>query len=228
MIHSRKVTALVPMKANSERVKNKNIRPFCGKPLYHHILQTLDKTYAIDEIIINTDSDQIAAEAPTLSKKIKIHIRPEAIRGDFVSMNRIIEDDISRGETDIVLQTHSTNPLLRSESITKALKAFVENEEKDSLFSVNVYQSRFYGADGKAVNHNPEELLRTQDLPPLYEENSNIYIFTKESFAKKQRRIGENPVLFPTPWIESIDIDNEYTFRLAELLAGYAAHMETD
>ncbi len=69
MIHSRKVTALVPMKANSERVKNKNIRLFCGKPLYHHILQTLDKTYAIDEIIINTDSDQIAAEAPGLSKK---------------------------------------------------------------------------------------------------------------------------------------------------------------
>jgi len=228
MIHSRKVTALVPMKAHSERVKNKNIRLFCGKPLYHHIVHTLDRTYAVDEICINTDSDVIAEEAVTLSRKVQIHRRPEELCGDFVSMNRIIEYDVAHRQTDIVLQTHSTNPLLRSETIAKALKAFVEDEEHDSLFSVNLYQSRFYDSQGQAVNHNPDELLRTQDLPPMYEENSCIYVFTKESFEQKGRRIGERPRLFPTPWVESTDIDNEYTFRLAELLAGYAAHMETE
>ncbi len=228
MIHSRKVTTLVPMKAHSERVKNKNIRPFCGKPLYHHIIHTLDKTYAVDEIVINTDSDQIAAEAPGLSRKVRVHERPESIRGDFVSMNKVLAYDLEKLDVDIVMQTHSTNPLLRSETVAKALKAFVEDEEHDSLFSVNAYQSRFYDHTGKAINHNPEELLRTQDLNPVYEENSCIYVFTRESFDKKQRRIGDTPLLFPTPWIESIDIDNEYTFRLAELLAGYAAHMETE
>lgn len=228
MIHNRKVTALVPMKAHSERVPNKNVRPFCGKPLYQHIIHTLDKTYAVDEIVINTDSEVIAQGAPTLSRKVHTVERPEELRGDFVSMNRILEYDLSQLETDIVLQTHSTNPLLRSETIGKALKGFVEDEEHDSLFSVNAYQSRFYDREGNAINHNPDELLRTQDLPFLYEENSCIYVFTRESFGLRMRRIGENPLLYPTPWIESIDIDNEYMFRLAELLAGYAAHMEVE
>ncbi len=228
MIHSRKVTTLVPMKAHSERVPNKNIRSFCGKPLYRHILHTLDSTYAVDEIVIDTDSDEIAAEAPKLSRKIRIIERPEGLRGDEVSMNRIIEHDIGQSDTDIVIQTHSTNPLLRSETIANALKKFVECEEHDSLFSVNKFQTRFYDQDGKAINHNPDELLPTQQLPFVYEENSCIYVFTKESFDAAGKRIGAKPLMFPTPWIESIDIDNEYTFRLAELLAGYAVHMETE
>ena len=140
-------------------------------------------------------------------------------------MNRVIEYDLSLLDTDIVLQTHSTNPLLRSETIAKALKRFVEENQHDSLFSVNAYQSRFYDHEGRAINHNPKELLRTRDLCPVYEENSCIYLFTNESFSVESRRIGWHPVLFPTAWIESIDIDNEYAFRLAELLAGYASHM---
>lgn len=228
MIHSRRVTALMPMKSHSERVKNKNIRPFCGKPLFHHMVHTLDKTYAVDEIAINTDSEQIAEEAPKLSRKVRIIERPKELRGDFVSMNLIIAHDLSVLGPDIVLQTHSTNPLLRSETIAKALKLFVEDDEHDSLFSVNQYQSRFYDHAGKAINHNPEELLRTQDLSPVYEENSCIYVFTTESFGAKKRRIGAFPRMFPTPWIESIDIDNEYTFRLAEMLAGYASHLEME
>ena len=222
MIHSRKVTALVPIKGHSERVKDKNFRDFCGKPLYHHIVHTLDQTYAVDEILINTDSPQVMQEGASLSRKVRVIERPEDIRGDYVSMNRVIEYDLSQSDADIYLQTHATNPLLSATSIAHALKEFVEDEDDhDSLFSVTKYQSRFYAEDSKPINHNPEDLIRTQDLPPLYEENSCIYIFTKESFAIKQRRIGEKPILFPTPVVESSDIDDEFDFRLAELLALY-------
>jgi CMP-N-acetylneuraminic acid synthetase len=145
------------------------------------------------------------------------------LRGDFVSVNKLIAHDISKAPGDIYLQTHATNPLIKPETFAKALKTFVDDEDShDSLFSVNRYQARFYSSTGEAVNHNPEELLRTQDLPPVYEENSLLYIFTAQSFAKKQRRIGLNPILFDTPRMESIDIDDEFSFKLAEMLALYS------
>lgn len=225
MIHNRKVTAFLPIKDNSERVPGKNFRPFCNKPLYHHILQTLDTTYAVDEIVIDTDSERVMYEAPKLSGKVRVIERPDEIRGDMVSMNKVLAYDLTQCDSDIFLQTHATNPLLKAETVAHALKTFLDAEssgECDSLFTVTAHQSRFYLKDGSAVNHDPENLLRTQDLPALYEENSCIYIFTKESFAKKQRRIGARPMLHPIQRIESIDIDDEFTFRLAEMLALYA------
>jgi len=227
MIHNRKVTALVPVKDHSERVEGKNFRDFCGKPLYHHIVNTLDRVYAVDEIVMNTDSPRIIAEAPGLSRKVRIIARPEELCGDHISTNRIFEYDLSRTEADIYIQTHSTNPILKAETIAKALAKFISIEDEyDSLFSVNKYQSRFYMHDGAAINHDPENLIRTQDLQPMYEENSSLYVFTKESFRLKGRRIGVKPFMFVTPPIESIDIDDELTFRIAELLVLYASKEE--
>jgi CMP-N-acetylneuraminic acid synthetase len=222
MIHNLKTSALVPIKDHSERVKGKNFRDFCGKPLYHHIIHTLDQTYSIDEILVDTDSRVVMGEAESLSPKVRVVERPESIRGDFVSMNRVIEHDLEQSEADIFLQTHATNPMISSETIAHALREFVENMDQfDSLFSVTRYQTRFYDEKGIPINHDPEELIRTQDLPAMYEENSCLYIFTKESFSPKGRRIGEKPMMFPTPPIESTDIDDEFKFRLAELLAHY-------
>lgn len=224
MFHNRKVIALVPIKEHSERVKGKNFREFCGKPLYHHILDTLERTYAVDEVIVDTDSPRVMQEAPKLFPKLRVVERPTELRGDDVSVNRLIAHDLSLLEGDLYVQTHATNPLLKPDTIADALKKFAEDEENhDSLFAANRFQSRFYRDDGTAINHNPEELLRTQDLPSLYEENSMFYIFTRESFAKKNRRIGLKPLIYETPPMESIDIDDEFKFLLAELLAMYAS-----
>ena len=94
MIHSQKVTALVPIKAHSERVKDKNFRLFCGKPLYHHILETLERTYAVDEVIVNTDSEHVINEAPKLFSKVRTLKRPDELCGDFVSTNKIFKHDL--------------------------------------------------------------------------------------------------------------------------------------
>ncbi len=223
MIHNRKVAALVPIKAHSERVSGKNFREFSGKPLYHHILSTLERTYAVDEVLVDTDSHQVMHEAPQLFTKVRILERPAELRGDMVSTNKLFAHDIDQTDASLFVQTHATNPLLRPETIAKALKSFVEDDKGfDSLFSVTVHHSRFYNDNGEAVNHDPDNLIRTQDLPPMYEENSVLYIFTRESFVKRSRRIGEAPMIFPTSRIESIDIDDEFTFRLAELLALYS------
>jgi len=216
-----KIKALLPMKGNSERVKNKNMRDFDGAPLYHAVMKSLLSSQYIEEVIINTDSEIISKNAKdTFGDSVTIIERPIEIQGDFVSMNNIISYDLSKLEGEYFLQTHSTNPLLRTETIDSAIeKYFAGIEEFDSLFSVTKVQTRFYDKNAKPINHNPEELLRTQDLEPLYEENSNFYIFSKESFKNlDNKRIGINPQIFEVNKLEAVDIDEPEDFKLAELL----------
>lgn len=223
MSDSYKTVALLPMKAHSERVKGKNFRNFAGKPLFRWILDTLLEIEEIDKIIINTDARDILAEnGLTDGDKVLIRDRRAEICGGHISMNLVIEDDLSAIDAETFLMTHTTNPLLSADTIRKALAAYnsgVKNQGKDSLFTVNEFQTRFYRADGSAVNHDPDNLLPTQELEPWYEENSNLYIFNQASFASTNARIGKRPVLFPTPTLESVDIDNATQWRIAEIIA---------
>jgi CMP-N-acetylneuraminic acid synthetase len=84
---------------------------------------------------------------------------------------------------------------------------------------VNKIQTRFYREDLSPVNHDPDNLIRTQDLEPWYEENSNLYCFNRESFAATGARIGRRPTMFETPHLESADIDDATGWHLAEIIA---------
>ena len=214
------IVALLPMKGNSERVSGKNLKDFNGKPLFYHVLMALHNSKYISQIIVNTDSSEIAEKTKSASTKVKIHERPEAICGDMVSMNKIIDHDLNLSDSNYFLQTHSTNPLLRTETIDRAIEDFFNlSDNYDSIFSVTKLQTRLFWENGKAINHNPEELIRTQDLPPVYEENSNFFIFSKDSFkASGNRRIGQHPKMFEVNKIEAIDIDEPSDFIIAEAL----------
>ncbi len=222
---SNKIVALLPMKANSERVKGKNFRDFNGKPLFRWMLDTLLEIKDIDEIIINTDARSKLEDAGIYeSNRVKIRDRSPELCGDFVSMNLILADDVSNVDADIYLMTHTTNPLLSTSTISKALTLFQKaqvGKGMDSLFSVNILQTRLYRADCSPINHNPNELIRTQDLEPWYEENSNLYVFTKNSFFKTNARIGKRPMMFEIPKYESIDIDNQDDWDFAALAMSY-------
>ncbi len=222
MIHNRKVSAIVPIKANIEGNEDKNLRDFCGKSLYTYVLETLDKTYAVDEVIVDTNNELIISKAPQLFDKVLISKRPYKLSPPSTNINKIIEHDIERFDADIYLQTHVTNPLLKPETIANSLKIFIELEDGyDSLFSVNKYNKRFYDSNGKALNHDLDNLVRTYELSPVYEENSILYIFTKESFFKKKNRIGLKPKMLEISHVEAIDINDEITFRFAEVIALY-------
>lgn len=216
-----KIVALLPMKGNSERVPNKNLKFFSGTPLYHKILNSLLGANLINEVVINTDSEKIKEDiASNFPDNVIVLDRPNELIGDLVSMNRIIEHDINKIEADYYLQTHSTNPLLKSETIDRAIETMLERKDVfDSVFSVTRMQTRLYSCDGAPLNHDPVTLLRTQDLPPIYEENSNLYIFSKQSFENSGgMRIGKKPLMFETDKIEGIDIDELHDFVIAESL----------
>lgn len=219
----RNVVALLPIKAHSERVKGKNFRSFNGKPLFRWILDTLLSLEEISKVVINTDARAILAENGLGdSPRIMIRDRKPEICGDFVSMNLVLADDIAAVPADFYVMTHVTNPLLGGASIRAALQRFERAftpGEADSLFSVNRFQTRFYRADASAVNHDPKNLIRTQDLEPWFEENSNLYIFTRDAFATTKARIGQKPIMYETPRLESFDIDDQTDWDIAELLA---------
>jgi CMP-N-acetylneuraminic acid synthetase len=215
-----KVTALLPMKGHSERVPNKNMRLFAGKPLYHCVVTILEACDYIKSIIINTDSETIARDTVKNFSKVKIHERPIDLCGDMVETNDLFNYDLKLVDDEFFLQTHSTNPLLTLESLNRAILDFEKSLSSfDSLFSVTKIQSRLYRESGEALNHDPDVLLRTQDLPPLFEENSNIYVFSRDSFvASGNKRIGLNPKMFIMDKLEAMDIDDEEDFILAEQL----------
>jgi len=215
--------ALLPMKAHSARVTGKNFRPFAGKPLFRWILDALLSVEEIDAVVINTDArDILAANGLVDGERVIIRDRKPEICGDFVSMNLVLADDLANVEASAYVMTHTTNPLLRPATIRRALTAYEEgvaSGRHDSLFTVNRFQTRFYREDGSPVNHDPNVLLRTQDLEPWLEENSNLYIFNRESFARTNARIGTRPLMFETPRIESADIDDQAGWEFAETLA---------
>ena len=212
------IKALLFMKHHSERVPRKNMRDFCGRPLFHWILDSLWKTKYITEIIINTDSEEIA-ESAVNHFNVTIHMRPDHLLTITSNeANAIMEYDLSISQGDYFFQTHNTNPLLQPQTINKSIEAFFQDTEYDSLFSVSSLQKRLFFADGNPVNHDPAMLIKTQDLPLIYEENSCIYIFSRESFMKNHNRIGKNPFLFPMEKLESVDIDEMEDFVFAEYL----------
>ena len=219
-----RITAIVPMRHSSERVPGKNYRPIAGRPLYHHIVSALLACPRISEVVIDTDSPLILEDAALCFPAVRLLERPVELRGGDVSMNLVLLHDMDALQADFYLQTHSTNPLLRSSTITRAIETFLDAwPGHDSLFGVTSLQTRLWWGDGSAVNHDPNVLLRTQDLPPVFEENSNLYIFTRSTLEQRRNRIGERPLLFPIDRAEAWDIDEELDFLIAEYLLEHGA-----
>lgn len=213
------VVAIVPMRHSSERVKGKNYRDFAGKPLFHRVIDTLLDCPKIDKVIIDTDSPIIKEQCEKIYPQVLILERPAHLTDGSIPMNNVLLNTCNTVESNFYLQTHSTNPLLSSKTISDALDKFLANYPvHDSLFTVTRLQQRLWDPLARAINHNPSILLRTQDLPATYIENSCMYLFTKETLEKKWNRIGDRPLLFEMEEIEAQDIDVELNFKVAEFL----------
>jgi len=214
------IAALVPMRHFSERIQGKNYKNFAGKPLFFHITESLLKCNLITKVVIDTDSpDIIRLTTEFFGDKVIILERPEYLRAGNIPMNDVLLNCINQVKADVYFQTHSTNPILQTSTIENAIKKFKEvYPVYDSLFSVTRKHVRFWDELARPINHNQNILLRTQDLPPVFEENSCMYFFTKEILQRKHNRIGDRPYLFEIPEIEAQDIDVELNFKMAEFL----------
>jgi len=213
------VVAFVPMRHVSVRVPGKNYRLIAGKPLYAHILDTLLVVPEVSQIVVDTDSPVILEGLEKHYPMVKAVLRPEHMRADTVPMNEILLYDTSLVEADWYLQTHSTNPLLKAETISRAIRALAEDHPAhDTLFGVTRLQTRLWDEHNRPINHNPAELIRTQDLPPVFEDNSCIYLFQRQALIEHGTRLGARPLMFEIPAAEAVDIDDELDFTVAGLM----------
>ena len=223
----KKIAALVPMRHHSQRVPGKNYRMLAGKPLFHHIISTLLECPEIDVVVVDTDSPEVLDGLRKHFPQVVALERPEHLRADTIPMNEILMYDTSQVQADLYLQTHSTNPLLRSSTIRQAIRELRSQYPAfDSLFSVTRLQTRLWDQLSRPVNHNPAILLQTQDLPPIYEENSCIYLFTRDTLLGRRNRLGERPLMFAMDSAEAWDIDEELDFLVADVLLSHRLKAE--
>jgi CMP-N-acetylneuraminic acid synthetase len=221
-----RIAAIVPMRHFSRRVVGKNYRLLGEKPLYRYILDTLLATPAITEVVVDTDSQQIIDEVQQQLPRVRIVRRPEHLHSEMLVMNDILLNTVKEVDADYYLQTHSTNPFLRGETITGAIEMFLaKRDEYDSLFSVSPLQVRLWNAEGNALNHDPENLIRTQDLEPVMEENSCIYMFRREVLEARRNRIGARPLVFVMDPAEALDIDTELDWQVAQARVALAGEL---
>jgi len=222
--------ALLPMKIHSARVPNKNIKHLHGQPLFFYIADSLKKSGKFDLLAIDTDSDKIADLARArYGDWVRIISRVPELRGDDACFFTILAYDIKLlGVENDYFQTHSTNPLLSTETIKSAVERYIignRANELDSLFAVSEKKKRYYDRNLKPINHDPAILLPTQDLDVIYEENSNFYIFSGEQFIRDRHRIGSNasPYVMGQNPAEAIDIDEISDWDFAEMVlkSGY-------
>tara|TARA_R110002020_G_scaffold29001_1_gene91793 strand:- start:13216 stop:13863 length:648 start_codon:yes stop_codon:yes gene_type:complete len=198
----------IPIKHLSQRVEGKNFRDFGGEPLFKHTLLK----YVDDEVYVDTDSEKVIdlIRGDHRLANVIVSKRKDELRGHEVSVCDLIQDFIKTNNirTNIV-QIHVTSPFLKRETILKASELM---DKHDSVVACNVYRSRFWREETYGycpVNHNPTKMEQTQDLPPLYEENSAFYIFDPNVMLKTNSRVGINPYFYGIMTPENIDIDIE-------------------
>ena len=208
-----KRVAFVPIRLNSQRVEGKNLRELGGRPLMTYLLQTLTQVENIDEVYLYCSNPDVQQYLP---EGVKFLQRDERLDSNTTLGEEIYDAFTSEVDADIYILAHATSPFIRTATIADAV-ARVESGEYDSAFSAERVQT-FAWWDGKPLNYSLDRIPRTQDLEPVYVETSAFFVFEREVWRSKRRRIGDRPYMAVTDRIESMDIDNPDDFLLAEAI----------
>ena len=212
-----KIVAVVPMKLNNRRLPQKNTKAFTnGRPLCYYILSTLLKITEIEEVYVYCSNPDIKGYIPDGVKYLK---RSEMLDQDTTKMNEVLKAFAKDVPADIYVMTHTTAPFFSEISIKKGLDAVV-SEKFDSSFAAKKLQD-FLWRDGVPFNYDLENIPRTQDLPPLYEETSGFYIYRENVINEMGRRIGNKPYIVEIGEVESIDIDEPEDFMIADAIYNF-------
>lgn len=208
-----KRVAFVPIRLNSQRVEGKNLRELGGRPLMTYLLETLTRVQNIDEVYVYCSNPAVQQYLPA---GVKFLQRDERLDSNTTLGEEIYDAFTREIEADVYVLAHATSPFIHAATIANAV-AQVESGEYDSAFSAERVQT-FAWWQGSPLNYSLEHIPRTQDLEPLYVETSAFFVFRRELWREKHRRIGERPYMAVTDRIESMDIDNPDDFLLAEAI----------
>ena len=207
-----KLTAVIPVRAGSQRVKNKNTKPFADSNLLKIKLETLKKISMIDNIVVNSDSDEMLDIA--LSYGVSTHKREEYYASSECNNSEFFKHIAETTDSDYILCSHVTSPLISAETYFSCVDKFM-NSNIENLVTVCDVKDHMW-LDGKPLNYNPSESPNSQDLPDIVGLTYGISILGKDDMVKHKNVVTDNPYFYRLDEIESIDIDTEYDFMVAE------------
>jgi len=220
-----KVAFFLPVRAGSQRVENKNTKPFAGFPggLLENKLHQLKDIKSVDEVIVSTNdpkcikiANKFCAEFP----KLKIIRRPDCLCDSTTNLSDLIRYVADVTKCGHVLWGHVTTPLVGANQYDAAVKIYFDSIRSgfDSLIGVSPFRNFLLDGAGRMVNNNTGlEWPRTQDLSPLYEINHTMFVASRK-FYEKGRRSGDHPKLYELDKVHSFDVDWNDDFIIAQEL----------
>ena len=208
-----KTVAMMPIKLHNERLPGKNTILLGGKPLLQYELDNLLATGLADEIYVYCSSEAVI---PYLPKGVSFLKRPEYLDLPTSNFTQFFDAFSREKDADIYIMAHATAPFITVETMAECIKA-VQSGGYDSAFCARKIQT-FLWQDGEPLNFTPDNLPRTQDLKPIYQETSGVYVFQKDVFRLHRRRIGQRPYIKCVTFKESVDIDEAEDFEMAEMM----------
>lgn len=208
-----KIVAIMPIKLINERCPGKNTRMLGAKPLLQYELDCLKETRLCDSINVYCSD---LAVAPFLPENVNFVQRPEFLDLPTSNFTQIFENFAKKFDADIYVYAHATAPFITVETMKQCIEA-VKSGEYDSAFCAIKLQDYLWKND-EPLNFDAMNIPRTQDLDPIYQETSGVYVFTKEVFDVYRRRIGMKPFIKEVSFKEAVDIDHPEDFELAEAL----------
>ena len=207
-----KLTAIIPVREGSVRVKNKNLKPFAGRTLLEIKIETLKKVKGINKIVVSSDSDEMLSIAVKLG--VDTHKREEHFASNEVNNSDFMQNLSTIVESGHIMYSPCTSPLLSSETITEIVSKY-KNESLRNIVTVTPQKHHMW-LDGNPLNYNPSDAPNSQDLPDIYSVNYGCCILSKEDLYKCKNVVTDEPTFHITDEIESIDIDTEFDFMVAE------------
>ncbi len=211
-----KIIAVMPIKLINERCPGKNTRILGSKPLLRWELDSIMETGLCDNIYVYCSSSDIR---PFLPAGVEFLKRPEYLDLPSSNFTQIFQNFSEEIKADIYVYIHATAPFVSADTMSKCISAVISGEYDSAFCAVKMQD--YLWQDGEPLNFDASDLPRTQDLKPIYRETSGIYVFTREVFEKFRRRIGKRPFIKEVSFKESVDIDEQQDFELAELLIAH-------
>ena len=213
---TKKIIAVIPVRAGSQRVKNKNFRPFNKKNLLIYKIEKLKNVKYIDEIIVNTDSEQAIKIAK--DQKVSFWKRESYFASSSCTNSEFWGHIADTTDSEHIMFTNCTSPIIKLETYNTIIEKYQKmNNLNDSINTVTKEKNFLY-LDNKPLNFDPKKAPNSQNLPNISRLNFAVNIISKKIMSKKKSIIGDNPEFFYLDQIESIDIDTIHDFEFAEHL----------
>lgn len=210
------IKALIPVRAGSQRVKNKNIRPFANSSLLEIKIKQLLSIKELDGVVVNSENDEMLDIARSLGAET--YKRNDYYASSTVSINEVYRNIGETTKSDIIVYANATNPLLKNESVSNAINAFINKDPQyDTLNSAHLIKE-FMWLNEKPLNYELDSMPKSQNLPNIYALNFALNIFERKYAIDNSSIVGKHPLLFELDEIEATDIDNEIDFEFAEFL----------